>query len=325
MQRLAWRPRETMVSQPTTFATTRRSALIGAACFCCLPGPAAARHGVEEVASGVFVRRGPDAEATRLNAGGIANIGFVIGRDAVLVTDPGGSLADGVWLRSEIRARTDRPIRHVVISHVHPDHAMGAAAFLDDAPEFVGHAALAPALAARGEYYRTRLAELVGPENVGPVVLPTRAVGAEGATIDLGDRRLSLHAHPTAHTGADLSMLDPDAGLLFPADLLFVGRVPSLDGSLLGWLAELDALEALDARRAVPGHGPVSVEPAPALASLRRYLATLRDDVRASIATGATIDAAVATAAPAERGRWALFDDYHGRNVTQAYKELEWE
>ena len=26
-----------------------------------------------------------------------------------------------------------------------------------------------------------------------------------------------------------------------------------------------------------------------------------------------------------ERGKWALFDDYHGHNVTQAYKELEWE
>jgi hypothetical protein len=121
IQRLARRPRESKVSQPTTFATTRRSALIGAACFCCLPAPAAARSGVEEVAPGIFVRRGPDAEATRENAGGIANIGFVIGRDAVLVTDPGGSLADGAWLRSEIRARTDRPIRHVVISHVHPD------------------------------------------------------------------------------------------------------------------------------------------------------------------------------------------------------------
>jgi quinoprotein relay system zinc metallohydrolase 2 len=314
-----------MVSQPRTFATTRRSALLGAACLCCLPGAAAARAGVEEVAPGVFVRRGPDAEATPANAGGIANTGFVVGRDAVLVADPGGSLADGRWLRSEIRARTDRPIRHVVISHVHPDHAMGAAAFLDDAPEFVGHAALAPALAARGDFYRERLAELIGPEHVGSVVLPTRAVGPEGATIALGDRRLSLRAHPTAHTTADLSMLDPDAGLLFPADLLFVGRVPSLDGSLVGWLAELDTLEALGARRAVPGHGPALVDPAPALAALRRYLATLRDEVRASIASGEPIDAAVETAARSERGNWSLFDDYHGRNVTQAYKELEWE
>ena len=31
------------------------------------------------------------------------------------------------------------------------------------------------------------------------------------------------------------------------------------------------------------------------------------------------------TVAEGERSRWALFDDYNGRNVTEAYKELEWE
>jgi len=280
---------------------------------------------LDEVAPGVFVRRGPDVEASAANLGGIANIGFVIGGDSVLVTDPGGSLADGAWLHAEIRARTERPIRHVVISHVHPDHAFGAGAFLGDSPEFVGHPLLADELEVRGDFYRKGLAELVGAGNVGPVVMPTRTVGPDGATIDLGGRRLLLRAHPPAHTHSDLSMLDPDAGLLFPADLLFVGRVPSLDGSLLGWLAELDALEALGARAAVPGHGPARVEPALAIAPLRRYLSTLRDDVRAAIAGGRPLAEATATAGLSERGEWALFDDYNGRNVTQAYKELEWE
>lgn len=315
------------MSDAGALATTRRGALIGAACFCCLPRPAAAVDGsrIEEVASGVFVRRGAHAEANVQNAGGIANTGFVIGRDAVLVTDAGGSLADGRWLRDAIRGRTDRPIRHVVLSHVHPDHCLGASAFLDDAPEFIGHVALAEALQARGEFYRARLAEVMGEADAGQVVYPTRTVGAEGASVDLGDRVLRFHAHPTAHTGSDLSILDAAAGLLFPADLLFVDRVPSLDGSLNGWLAELDALEALGARHAVPGHGPAVVVPAPAIADLRRYLVTLRDDVRAAIAAGRPIAATIETAGMSERDRWALFDDYHGRNVTQAYKELEWE
>jgi quinoprotein relay system zinc metallohydrolase 2 len=243
----------------------------------------------------------------------------------VLVTDPGGSLADGAWLRDEIRGKTDRPIRHVVISHVHPDHSFGAAAFLGDGPEFVGHPLLEDELAVRGEFYREGLAELVGAENVGPVVMPTRTVGPEGAEVDLGGRRLVLWAHPPAHTHSDLSMLDREAGLLFPADLLFVGRVPSLDGSLAGWLGELDALEALGARGAVPGHGPALVEPAAAIAPLRRYLATLREDVRAAIAAGRTLAETTGTAGLSERGKWALFDDYNGRNVTEAYKELEWE
>ena len=278
-----------------------------------------------EVADGVFVRRGPHTEADPENHNGIANIGFIIGQDAVLVIDPGGSLADGRWLRSEIRKRTEKPIRHVVVSHVHPDHCFGTSAFQGDEPNVIGHHGLAAALQARGDFYRERLAEILSPEDVGEIVLPSQEVGAEGAEIDLGGRTIRLTAHETAHTTCDLTMIDSASGLLFAADLLFVERVPSLDGSLLGWLDELQKLRALRAPKAVPGHGPAVVETATALAGLERYLVSLRDETRKAISDGMGIEEAVETVAQSERGRWALFDEYNGRNVTQAYKELEWE
>jgi len=146
----------------------------------------------------------------------------------------------------------------------------------------------------------------------------------DGTEIDLGGRVLRLIAHGKAHTDCDLSMLDVETGLLFPADLLFVNRVPSLDGSLRGWLTELERLKRLGASRAVPGHGPPVVDPAPAVADLTRYLTVLRDETSEAIAAGVSIREAARTVAQAERSRWALFDDYNGRNVIQAYKELEW-
>ncbi|TWG97332.1 quinoprotein relay system zinc metallohydrolase 2 [Mesorhizobium sp. J18] len=309
-------------------AMSRRDVLLGGFCLCCIPqlGFAAAETtGLEEIASGVFVRRGPDVEASPGNRNGIANIGFIVGRDAVLVTDPGGSLADGRWLRSEIRKHTEKPIRHVVVTHMHPDHCFGAAAFEEDRPNIIGHHGLGAALQARGEFYRQRLAEILGPQEVGAVVLPTQEVSPDGAEVDLGGRVIRLKAHEAAHTTCDLSMTDSETGLLFAGDLLFVGRVPSLDGSLLGWLDELQKLRALDAKKIVPGHGPAAAEAAPAIADLERYLATLRDETREAIDNGMTIDEAVETVAQSERDRWTLFDDYNGRNVTQAYKELEWE
>ncbi len=80
------------------------------------------------------------------------------------------------------------------------------------------------------------------------------------AEIDLGGRVLALTAHGIAHTDCDLSVFDLSTGTLLPADLLFVQRVPSLDGSLKGWLKELETLRKVPARRAVPGHGPTSVD-----------------------------------------------------------------
>ncbi len=309
-------------------ALSRRRALLtafGGFCLCCLPGrPRAEALALEEVGPGVFVRRGPNAEASPDNADAIANTGFIVGRDGVLVTESGGSLADGQWLRGEIRKRTDKPIRHVMMSHVHPDHCFGAAAFAEDGPTFIGHHALGAALEARGEYYRKRLADVLGADKAGSVVYPTQGV-TEGAEIDLGDRTLRFTAHPSAHTPTDLSMIDSGSGLLFTGDLLSVGRIPSLDGSLNGWLKEIDRLKGFGAARAVPGHGPVSVDLAPALADLARYLGTLRDETRRAIAADVPIEKAVGTVAQSERGKWDLFDDYNARNVTVAYKELEWE
>jgi quinoprotein relay system zinc metallohydrolase 2 len=305
-------------------AVTRREVLISGLCLCCLPQSAdAASPALTEVGRGIFVRTGAHEEATPANAGGIANIGFIIGRDSVLITDSGGSRADGEWLIAEIRRRTAKPIRHVLITHVHPDHAFGASAFAGDQPAILGHHALRAALEVRGEHYRKRLSEALGPERVGPVVYPTVAV-TDGTEIDLGGRVLRLMAHGKAHTDCDLSMLDVETGLLFPADLLFVNRVPSLDGSLRGWLTEAERLKRLSASRAVPGHGPPVVDLAPAISHLTRYLSVLRDETIEAIAAGLSIGEAARTVAQAERSRWTLFDDYNGRNVIQAYKELEW-
>jgi len=303
---------------------TRRQALLAGACFCCVGTSAENAAVVHEVAPGIYIRRGVDEDVTRQNDDAIANIGFIVGHSAVAVIDPGGSRADGERLRAAIRQTTQLPIKYVVMSHVHPDHIFGAPAFQKDQPRFVGHAQLPRALALRDEFYRKRLEDTLGKERAGGTVTPTLLV-QDHAEIDLGGRVLQLEAHKVAHTDCDLSVFDPTTGTLLPADLLFVQRVPSLDGSLKGWLAELKALKTLPARRAVPGHGPTSVDWPGGASDLERYLGILLRETREAIAKGQDIEAAVNTVARSERSRWKLFDDYNGHNVTQAFKELEWE
>ncbi len=301
----------------------RRDALLLALAAASHPAHAAAAS-MQEVAPGIWVRPGVHEEATAANQDGIANIGFIIGRDAVAVLDPGGSLADGQALRAALRARTALPIRYVIMTHLHPDHVFGAAAFTDDKPVFVGHARMAGMLVQRGEFYRNALADVLGIDAAGDYAKPDMLV-EDLASIDLGGRTLHLRAHPTAHTDNDLSVLDAQTGTLWLGDLLFVDRVPALDGSILGWLAQVASLRDSPARLAVPGHGPPAV-PWPAAADAQdRYLGGLVRDIRAMIARGGDIETAVATIGQVERGKWLLFDDYNGRNVTTAFKELEWE
>ena len=279
---------------------------------------------MREVAPGIHVRHGVHEDATANNDDAIANIGFVIGDDSVAVIDPGGSRTDGERLRASILAVTDKPIRYVVLSHMHPDHVFGAAAFEADRPKVVAHHRMSLILADRGEFYRAQLAAILGRDEAGDYAGPDILV-KDLSTIDLGNRLLDLRAHGTAHTDNDLSIVDRSTGTLWAADLLFVERIPAIDGSILGWLKEMQVLKTIAANRVVPGHGPVALPWPAAAEDQERYLTTLVREIRAIIARGGDIETAVATVGASEADRWVLFDDYNGRNVTSSFKELEWE
>ncbi len=307
-------------------ASRRQTVLgLGAICLQVAARGSIGRHGfLQQIAPGVFFRTGVQEDASEANQDAIANIGFIVGREAVAVIDPGGSLQDGRRLRAAIRRVTDLPIRYVAMTHGHPDHVFGAGAFGHDSPQFVGHYRLPAMLAARGEYYRRRLEDTLGKGAAGPIMMPTLLVH-DRTEIDLGSRLVSLAAHPSAHTDCDLSARDRATDTLILGDLLFVDRVPSLDGSLPGWIRELRLLRGQPAKCAVPGHGPTSVAWPAAAAPLERYLGKLLSETREALRKGVELETAVHTVAKSERGKWLLFDAYNGYNITQAYKELEWE
>ena len=305
-----------------------RSAAAGALAVALLWATAAAAAEpleVVEVARGVFVHQGPHEDFTPANAGGIANLGFVVGDAAVAVIDSGGSLRQGEALLAAVRARTDLPVRYVVATHVHPDHLFGHAAFRDGGTIFVGHANLPQRLAENAPYYLANLRRLVGEAFAGTEpVAPTLTV-ADTLSLDLGGRTLELRAWPAAHTDTDLTVLDGATGTLFSGDLLFMERIPIVDGSLLGWLRVMDELERQPAARVVPGHGPASA-PWPAAAGPQRaYLEYLRDTLRAELARNRTLEQAVDEVPPPPGSAWQLAEANHGRNVTAAFTELEWE
>jgi quinoprotein relay system zinc metallohydrolase 2 len=280
---------------------------------------------MREIAPGVFVHRGQIALMTKENEGDIANIGFIVGDDAVAVIDTGGSVREGRQLLAAIRARTDKPIRYVINTHAHPDHLFGNAAFDRAGTTFVGARNLPRALATRGPHYIEAFRQIMGAELIDEVrLVPPSLLVDGGLTLDLGGRSIALRAWPAAHSDCDLTVYDEQSRTLFAGDLVFVSHIPVMDGSLSGWRGLLDKLAALPAQRVVPGHGPVGDWPA-MLTDQRRYLDTLATDIRQLIARGRPITEAASSGAASERSKWQLFDDYNARNATAAFSEMEWE
>jgi quinoprotein relay system zinc metallohydrolase 2 len=263
----------------------------------------------------------PDAH----NRGEIANIGFIEGSRCVAVIDTGGSPEQGRALRDAVRSMTHIPICFVINTHVHPDHLYGNRAFKEPGIRFVGHHKLAAAIAARAAFYRDKASRDLGfALTADDFVMPDMEVTGD-LDLDLGDRRLTLTAHGTAHTDNDLSVYDHHTQTLWLADLLFMDHLPVIDGSLNGWLNVLERVKQIPAKRVVPGHGPIAAFWPSAAEPEARYLRLLQTEIRSAIKQGRTIEQAMASVGQSERGRWKLFDEFHPRNVATAFAELEWE
>lgn len=302
--------------------------LVGAALLGLAPrhASAAGTRPLREVAAGVFVYQGVHEMPAPGNRGAVANLGFVVGENAVAAIDSGGSLSEARDVLAAIGVTAGKRVTHLINTHMHPDHIFGNAAFRDSGATIVGHRNLPRALDARGGHYLKSYRRQLGEALMeGVEIVPPSLLVEDRLAIDLGGRVLELRAWDAAHTDNDLTVHDSGSNVLFAGDLVFLGHLPTLDGSLLGWIRQMPALAAIPAQAVVPGHGDAPAGWPAALEGQRRYFEVLAGDVRAAIAAGVPLRSAVGTAARTERDRWLLFDEYNERNATAAYAELEWE
>ncbi len=136
-----------------------------------------------------------------------------------------------------------------------------------------------------------------------------------------------LEAQKTAHTDNDLTVFDKQTGTLFLGDILFAKHIPALDGSIRGWLALLDQLKSRTRRR------PRRARPRAGLHGMARRRSPPSSAISTESPTtcaprsrrGAPWRRPCATAGMSEKDAWLLFKEYHARNVSAAFAELEWE
>lgn len=281
-----------------------------------------------QVASGVYYHQGIHEDASQENIGAIANVGFIIGDDCVAIVDSGGSYLEGQKLNTVLKALTDKPVCYVINTHVHPDHMFGNAAFKQYKPIYIGHSKLPDAIAARKTFFTTTFKEILQQSFEGTeIISPNQVVELDKPiTLDLGNREITLTAYQTSHTDNDLTVFDHQTKTLWTGDLLFVDRIPVMDGSINGWITIMDDMLAMDLKHVIPGHGLIKNDHwQQAIQQQRDYFVTMRQQIRDIIYDFGTIEQASKTVGLEQKSHWLLFEQYHRRNITASFVELEWE
>jgi glyoxylase-like metal-dependent hydrolase (beta-lactamase superfamily II) len=224
-----------------------------------------------------------------------ANAGIVIGRDGVLVVDTLISAKEGERFLADIRKVTNKPIKYVVNTHTHLDHALGNCVFAKLGATVISHEADRQSLASQGAgilqdsgSYGLKPEDMFGTE----ISVPTLGF-SEQLIIDLGGEEVSLIRTAPSHTAGSLVVYLPAKKLLFSGDILFTDFHPFLaDGDFKGWISTIDSLLAMDVERIIPGHGPLSKKKD--LREMREYL--LLFDSKARELASASQDADVIAA-----------------------------
>ncbi|MCK0166961.1 MBL fold metallo-hydrolase [Jannaschia sp. S6380] len=192
---------------------------------------------------------------------------YVLGHDDVAIIDPGPAIAD--HLDRIVAAVGGRPVVGIFVTHSHLDHSPGARPLTERlrAPVM----GFGPSAAGRSAIM-ARLSGLAGGEGVDADFDPEVRL-RDGEQVD-GDG-WSLRAHWTpGHMGNHLSFEWCEARVVFTGDTV-MGWASTMisppDGDLGQFMASLDRLEALDARRFHSGHGAPIDTPAARCRALRAH------------------------------------------------------
>lgn len=281
---------------------------------------------VREIAPGVFFRYSSiSATDKSIPFGGSNNI-WVVFKNYVVVYDANFPKEAGDVIEA-IRKTTDKPIRYVLDSHHHGDHAYGNAVFAKAGATIVSSANTSRLLRVNGPAEFAKEGQgATGRKDVAASTLRVPdLIFDDKLVLDDDTQRVEFHFLGHAHTAGDAVMYLPKHKILCTGDACVNGAFNYMGHSdSASWIRVLDRMEQFDAKLICPGHGKLAT---PALIKTqRRYFVDLRDQVKKAIDAGKDFDDVVAAMDMPWQKEWTgldikdrkdnirhVFDEFTGR------------
>jgi len=211
---------------------------------------------VQKINDHIYAMLGGIDAPNKQNGGYVNNILVIIGDKGVILVDAGSHRAIAEHVYDSIKKITSKPVTHILITHHHGDHHLGASFFPD--AEVIASEYCAQQIQDNGKGMVKRMAKMTGLDlyYTKPVVPQKRIPEHARQTMVIQGVTLELITTDTAHTKGDMMVFIPKDGVLASGDVLVHGVNPNInDGNLKSWLGVLKEVRGLPVKVAMPGHG----------------------------------------------------------------------
>ena len=281
------------------------------------------RESFDELAPGVFA----------LTAEGDPNSGVVIGDDSVLVIDARATPVMAKELVAQIRKVTDKPIRHVLLTHYHAVRVLGTAGY-EERVNVIASDVTYGMIEERGQQDMDseiqRFPRLFRAKETIPGLTWPNIVFHQKITLWLGKREVQIIHAGRGHTRGDTIAWLPQERVLFSGDLVEYGATPYCgDAHFTDWPGTLDRLASFGPQALVPGRGEALTTPgkvSEGIGETRAFLEDVFRVARAGVVASQPLKQVYDTAMRELRpkyGHWVIFEHCMPFDVSRAYDEAQ--
>jgi glyoxylase-like metal-dependent hydrolase (beta-lactamase superfamily II) len=266
---------------------------------------------------------------------------FMVTSEGIILVEPiGAEMA--TWLKGELNRRFNVPVKYVIYSHSHWDHASGGNIYADTA-RFIGHEnllkniAMPPAATPLPQNVRAQdsngngkieASEAQGNLKTQFELYDANKDGAlSGAeitrgrmNINLGGKRVEIISRPIAHADDNTLVRFVDGtNVLFASDWITVHRIP------FGQIGDSEtpmvkAVEAMDFEYFLCSHGALGKK-ADVAANIK-YREELKTAVAKAIASGQSLEEAQKSVTMDAYKDWEFYEQQRPQNVAGMYRAL---
>ena len=279
-----------------------------------------------QVAPHTYFVQGLPEMGSSANQNFISNAGFVVTPSGVVVVDALGSPILAKKLIAEIKKVSNQKVVALIVSHYHADHVYGLQEFKK----------IGAKIYAQGEgrnYLSSETAKqrlIASRIDFAPWVnADTKLISADvwidqKLKLSIGGVDFFISRVGPAHAPEDLMVYVPSEKVLFAGDLVFRGRIPFVgNADSKGWLIALDAIEKLNPKIVIPGHGNYSLQPVTDIAFTRNYLNYLRQSMSAAAINMDSFEEAYKQADWSEYEGMPLFRAANRMNAYNIYLSIQ--